>query len=319
MSQALAPLLSQHPIFQTLALPLLLALLGMAALRLWPGERWALCGAMLGLVGALAWMPGFEWPAQSRTAKLPWVVLAGLCLALLALAREVGGVRLIRSPLVTLVAVAVWVWAGLWLSGGQASPPLLLGAGLLGGAVLWLLARGHAGVVAPAAATIGLAVLAVAALGLAALAATGGSLLLAQLAGMLATTAMAGAGWSWLRPSARMAAAGGHWLWPLGLTWLSIAWTWVLAAPAPSAGYTRALQVALLALAFGVPVLMSSVSAAALEPRWKRLVLPGLVLPAAALLAAVAVALAWWAGVASMGGTPMPDTATDPNDPYLTP
>lgn len=305
--------MSQHPLFQTFVLPLLLALLGMAALRVWPGERWASCGAMLGLLGALAWLPGFEWPAHSRTLKLPWVVLAGLALALLASARDTAGAR----PLWTrLSAVLAWAGAGLWLAGGQASLPLLVGAGLMGGAVLWQLAGGRGDAAAPAAGGVGLAmltalaVLSAAALGLAALAATGGSLLLAQLAGMLASTAMALAGWAWLRPSAGMVAATGepwHWHWHLGLTWLSIAWAWVLAVPAPGST-TRALQVALLALAFLVPALLSRLPAAALAPRWR--------LPAAALLAALAVVLAWWAGTA---GTPMPDTAVDPNDPYLIP
>ncbi len=347
------PNLSQHPLFQTLVLPLLLALLGMAALRLWPGERWASLGATAGLLVALAWWPGFDWPAHSRAMKLPWVVLAGLGLALLATAREATGAR----PLSSLVlAVVAWVGAVLWLAGGQASPPLLAGAGLLGVAVLWPLAGGRGHAAAPAKAGSGLAVpaergalavlpelavlavLAVAALGLAALAATGGSLLLAQLAGMVATTAVAMAGWAWLRPSARMAKgmaegmaggtsagtaaamaapmalpmvvnAGGYRYWPLALAWLSIAWAWVLAEPA--AGSMRALQVALLALAFGVPALLSRGPAAALAPRWRPWVTP-----AAALLAALAVALAWWAGTAS---APMPDTALDPNDPYLIP
>jgi hypothetical protein len=336
--------LTQHPLFQTFALPLLLALLGMAALRAWPGERWTLFGALLGLLGAMAWMPGLDWPAVSRTSKLPWVVLAGLGLGLvltvLATAREASAAR----PMWTLlVAVAAWAGAGLWLADGQAGAPLLVGAGLLGGAVLWLLAGGRGPAAAPAGAavhrggggslvgmvgtvgtvsTVSTVVMAVAALGLTALAATGGSLLLAQLAGMLATTAVAAAGWTWLRPSARRAATTGepaaHWLWPLGLAWLSIAWTWVLAAPAAITGSTRALQVAVLALAFLVPSLLSRLPKAARAPRWHPFVVPAAAV-LAALAAALAMALTWWVG---MGGTPMLDTAndpTDPNDPYLTP
>jgi hypothetical protein len=370
--------LTQHPIFQTFVLPLLLALLAMAALRVWLGERWALCGAMVGLLGALAWFLGFEWPAVSRTQKLPWVVLAGLGLALLATARETGGARPLWAP---LAAVAAWGGVGLWLADGQASLPLLIGAGLLGGVVLWRLAGGRAADPAdPADATDGAgrpgpaeragtaamaamapgaamtrwgrggrggrgapgakwaewAALTAAALGLAALAATGGSLLLAQLAGMLASTAVAAAGWAWLRPAAPPAGAtGGHqnWLarpawpiwrtsrtwptWPLGLTWMSIAWTWVLAAPAVSS--TRALQVALLALIFLLPAALSRLRAKALTPRRRPFVVLVAVLVAVltvVLLAALAVVLAGWAGTASMQ---MPDTPVDPNDPYLTP
>ena len=320
------------PILQTIVLPLLLALLAMAALRVWPGERWAGFGAILGLLGALAWLPGFEWPAHSRTLKLPWVVLVGLGLALLATARGAAGARPTWTP---PAAVAVWVGAALWLADGQASTLLLVGAGLLGGAVLWQMAGGRGHSAAPAAAGaeagvgvgVGLEVLpaqaamAVAALGLAALAATGGSLLLAQLAGMLASCALAAVGWAWLRPSAPLTAGTGgyrhrhlprclyrhrQWHWPLGLAWLCIAWTWVLAAPAASS--TRALQVALLALAFLVPALFSRLPAAALAPRWR--------LPAAVLLAALMVVLAGWVGTA---GTPMPDTPVDLDDPYLTP
>ena len=286
----------------------------MVALRAWPGERWAGCGALLGLLGAMAWLPGFEWPAHSRTLKLPWVVMVGLALALLASARDTGRAR----PLWTLLSAAVvWAGAGLWLADGQASLPLLVGAGLMGGAVLWPLARGRGHAAAPAVPAVPaafesglvmLAVLAAAALGLAALAATGGSLLLAQLAGMLASTTLALTGWTWLRPSARwVAATGASWHWPLGLAWLSIAWAWVLAVPAPG-NTIRALQVALLALVFLLPALLSRLPAAALAPRWR--------LSAAALLAALAVVLAGWVGTA---GRPLPDTALDPNDPYLTP
>ena len=310
---------------------MLLALLGMAALRVWPGERWTVCGAMLGLLGALAWLPGFEWPAPSRTLKLPWVVMAGLGLALLATAREAGSAR----PVWTLLsAVAAWGGAVLWLAGGQANLPLLVGAWLLGAAVLGLMAGGQgraaSSATAAAAAAVAvaglagqaalagyavltpLAVLAVAAMGLAALAATGGSLLLAQLAGMLASTAVAMAGWVWLRPSARMAVARVG-CWPLVLAWLSIAFSWVLAAPAPG-GLLRALQVALLALAFLLPTLLSRWPAAALAPRWRPWAVALAVTLAAMLLAALAVGLGWWVGTA---GPPMPDTAIDPDDPYL--
>jgi hypothetical protein len=287
--------LSQHPLFQTFFLPLLLAVLGMAAMRLGPGERWAGLGAMLGLLGALAWFPGFDWPAHSRTQKLPWVVLAGIgvavLVAVLATVRDPDGAQ----PVWTLLAAqATWAGAVGWLASGQAGGPWLAGFALLGGAVLWRVVSGNSR--APRSANrLGLTVQAIAALGLAVLAATGGSLLLAQLAGMLACTAAALAGWVWLRPAALKAgAAAGQMIWPMALAWLSIAWAWVLAEPA--AGPLRALQVALLALTFVVPALLHR-------------------LAAALLLAALTVVLAWWVGTALI---PMPDTAPDSNDPYLT-
>ncbi|HSM21273.1 MAG TPA: hypothetical protein VK876_03575, partial [Rubrivivax sp.] len=93
-----------------------------------------------------------------------------------------------------------------------------------------------------------------------------------------------------------------------GLAWLSIAWSWVLAAPA--SGSTRAVRVAILALAFLAPAMMSRLRATARPSPWR----PWLAL----LLAAVPVvlALAWPGGIDK---APMPDTAADPDDPYLTP
>jgi hypothetical protein len=95
-----------------------------------------------------------------------------------------------------------------------------------------------------------------------------------------------------------------------GLAWLSIAWCWVLAAPAPASGIASAVRVAILTLAFLVPALLSQLRVPARATPW----LPW----AAVLLAAVPVILA----VAWPGGTdraPMPDSAADPDDPYLTP
>ena len=144
--------LLNHPAVQSLVLPPLMALLAIGVLRRVAGPRWAPLGAALGLLAALALLPGFDWPALSRVQKLPWAVLAA-----------------------TLVA-AVWL--------------RLLPA---------TVRHRMRGVVLAAALTVS-------ALGLAAVGGLGGSLLLAQLALMVAaTTAVLGL-WVWWRPASGLGA-----------------------------------------------------------------------------------------------------------------
>ncbi|MGE0430146.1 hypothetical protein [Hydrogenophaga sp.] len=137
-----------HPAVQSLVLPPLLAWLGVLLLRALAGARWAPLGAALGLLAALAALPGFDWPALSRVQKLPWLVLVATVLA--------------------------GAWLGL-------SPP---GSGH----------RRLRGVALAAGLTMAL-------LALAAAAALGGSLLLAQLAVMLAATTAVPGLWAWWRPA----------------------------------------------------------------------------------------------------------------------
>ena len=258
-----------HPAFQSLLLPCVLTLLAMAVLRAVGGARWAPLGAALGLLGALAWLPGFEWPAVSRVQKLPWIVLAGLALAAVAMALR----RNAHAPQ-------------------------------------------RAGAPAQPAAAASAAALTVAALGLAALAAGGGSLLLAQLALMLATcTAVLGA-WLWLRPAA-MPPLPLMPLMPLLLAWLALAWTWALSsalssalAPgsAAKAFSADAARLALIALALAVPPLLLRLRWVQARPRWTPLL--------AAVLAAlpVVVAVAWqFSAPAAQAPGPLDD------DPYYTP
>lgn len=295
--------LLHHPAFESLVLPLLLALLGIAVLRAGLGARHAAWGGLLGLLGALAWLPGFEWPAVTRTQKLPWIVLAGLGLAALDTVRG-GGYG--RPILAWLAALLIWVAAGLWLAGSAVDPLALAGAAVLGWAVLSLLAWGRSD--APAQGAVAAATLTLASLGLAGLAAMGGSLLLAQLALMLASTVAAVGCWVCLRPASGRVVSPALWL-CFALVWLSIAWCWVLAAPAPASGNARAIRVAVLVLVFLVPAVLLRLRVPARAEPW----LPW----AAVLLATVPVILV----VASPGGTdkaPMHDTAADPNDPYLT-
>lgn len=159
-----------HPAFQSLVLPLLLALAAGLLLRL-AGPRWTSLGAALGLVGALAVWPGFDWPASSRAQMLPWAALAGTLLAAMAVAGQWPGTR-----------------------------PLGQRRGRVSTAVLTL---------------VGFA--------LAAWAAFGGSLLLAQLALMLATVAAVLALWSWRSASVTPASLLPLWLTGIGLA-LCLAW-----------------------------------------------------------------------------------------------
>jgi len=133
-----------HPAFQSLVLPFVLAL-GISALMRPVGLRWAALGASLGLVMSMAFWPGFDWPAASRAQTLPWVALAGTLVAALAIALKAPCTRAMgrRNGLITAVLLTF------------------------------------------------------AALGLAAWGALGGSLLLAQLALMLATACGVAALWAW--------------------------------------------------------------------------------------------------------------------------
>ena len=258
-----------HPAFQSLLLPCVLALLAMAVLRAVCGARWAPLGAALGLLGALAWLPGFEWPAASRVAKLPWVVLAGLALAAAAMALQRGGHAARQA-------------------GAPVQPAQPAGAASAGA-------------------------LTVSALGLAALAGGGGSMLLAQLALMLATCSAVLGAWLWLRPAPAALPLA-----PLLLAWLALAWSWALssaiAAGAAStttlnaAAAADAARLALLALAFAAPPLLLRLRWAQARPRWTP--------PLAALLAAlpVIVAVVWQFSTPAAQAPGTPD-----DDPYYTP
>lgn len=136
--------LLHHPVFQSLLLPLLVSV---ALYGLWrvAGPRWHMLTPALALLLTLAFWPGFDWPAASRTQILPWLALGAF-----------------------LLAVPVWA---LRLPG---STPWAVGTGLWACALIVL-----------------------AGAGLAAWGALGGSLMLAQLAAMLATVGGAAAGPAW--------------------------------------------------------------------------------------------------------------------------
>ena len=131
-----------HPAFQSLVLPFVLAVAFSLLLRQL-GLRWALLGAALGLVLALAVWPGFDWPAASRAQVLPWVALCSTLLAALAIALKGPGARamarrngLIAAVLLTLLALGLAAWGALGGSLLLAQLAMML-ATACGVAVLW--------------------------------------------------------------------------------------------------------------------------------------------------------------------------------------
>lgn len=110
-----APDVLNHPAFQSVVLPLVLCVTGAAVLHRAAGPRWSLLGVVFGLLLALAWFPGFDWPATARAQKLPWITLAATAVTLLVpgLRRWAPGPRGVALPAAqTAMALALAVWAG---------------------------------------------------------------------------------------------------------------------------------------------------------------------------------------------------------------
>lgn len=131
-----------HPAFQSLVLPFVMAMAISLLLRRL-GLRWAVLGAALGMVLAMAVWPGFDWPAASRAQLLPWAALCGTLLAALAIALKVPGTRavarrngLIAAVLLTLIALGLAAWGALGGSLLLAQLAMML-ATACGVAVLW--------------------------------------------------------------------------------------------------------------------------------------------------------------------------------------
>ncbi|MDR6538074.1 hypothetical protein [Variovorax soli] len=121
-----------HPLFQSLALPLVVAFMVTGMLRgaLGPvqGRRWAGAGAALAIVGTAVWILGWRTPPGTLTERLPWVyavvALAGLGLEALHAGR--------RSEWLT----ASMLWALALASLATQALPLMIGLWALGTAVI---------------------------------------------------------------------------------------------------------------------------------------------------------------------------------------
>jgi hypothetical protein len=311
--------LFHHPAFQSVAMPLAMTLLAtlllMAAGRAERGAPWVALGGVVGLCFSLALLPGFEWPASSRALKLPWIVLAGGLLSATFLALNATQTR---RWLFWGLGVAIWAVASVWLSAGVAAWPMgafwaLAGAGVLAAQALprhrpVMASSLHSSAVQAGAVRVAsAAALAVASLGLAALAAMGGSLLLAQLALMLAVVSGVTGLWAWARPAANGLAA------PAGLLPLGLAWLVVAQSLAPN-GVTGAVRMGVLILAFAVPWLLGRTPWAARHPRW----MPWTVAAVAALPVLVAVGLLLMGGAGGVDG-PAGEAGDSDADPYYKP
>ena len=182
-----------HPLFQSLALPLLLSLAGTGLLRLGlgpvHGRRWASAGVGAAIVVGSAWILGWDmWPS-TLTEELPWIYMAAALLGL--------GLEAMRAtPRTTWLATcALWTL----VLGGLSDQPLAVQAvtWLVGVAVIAaVLGQSEESAHAPAS-------LVVAGLGLAAVALINGSALLFELSLSIAAAVAGCALWVW--PKARIA------------------------------------------------------------------------------------------------------------------
>ena len=328
-----------HPVVQSLVLPVVLTLLAIALLprvtgRAADGGSGAF-GPALALLVAFTQLPGIDWPARAAAQKLPWIVGAALLLgvAVHALQRRAAAGGRAGAPAWAATS-ALWAAASIWLvpampstrtlawfaavaigaarlaalvwPGGRAAAPAArrVAPSLLGASTA---PAGGAACAALPAGGAACAALGVAAGALALLGATGGSMLLGQLAGMVASVTGVAAAWALWRPAWPVPAAA---LTPLGVALLSVA----LAL----AGRVAWLPLALLALAAAAPLLVARWRGAARRPR-VAIVASGLLaaLPAAAALPVALTGAP--AGTVGVGAGADDRPAAPSDDPYYAP
>ncbi|MDM0111229.1 hypothetical protein QTI66_03665 [Variovorax sp. J22R133] len=280
-----------HPLFQSLALPLGLALAAVGFLRnaLGPerGPRWAASGLALALVVTVSWTLGWRWPPGAFTEKLPWLYAAA---SIIGVGLEAWGANR-RSQ--WLVASLAWTVALLAL--GPASLLLKLASWLAGMTVICAVLNE-----APQRADAA-AVLVVASLGLAALAMMSGSALLFEL--NLALGAAVGGVALWLWPVTRIVFGPGGAVTAV-LVWLALAQGTALLTPV----HPGALLLLVAAFAAGPFVRAVSGGGEGRRP-W----VTTLIVAAVAALWVVAALL-----FAQFGGTGAAPTSTT-DDPYYKP
>jgi len=289
-----------HPLFQSLALPLVVAFTVTGMLRGAPGpvqgRRWAAAGGALAIVGAAVWILGWRLPPGTLTERLPWiyaiVALAGVGLEALRAGR--------RSEWLT----ASILWALALASLATQPLPLMIGLWVLGTAVIRAVLREHA------ARANAAAILVVASLGLAAVAMACGSALLFELSLALAAAVAGCALWLW--PFVRVAFGAA------GALVSTLAWLALMLATALLTE-VRPLTLLLLAGAFtagplvhwGRRRLQRQRPASAPGASARTWVEPLIVAAVAAIWVAAALALAQWGGA----GAP----AATMDDPYYKP
>jgi hypothetical protein len=182
-----------HPLFQSLALPLVLSFAAAGLLRggLGPahGRRWASAGVGIAIVAGSVWVLGWDmWPG-TLTEELPWIYAAGALLGL--------GLEAMRAGRRTTWLAACVLWT-LVLGGlSDQSLPVQAATWLVGAAVM------AAVLGQPPESAHASASLVVAGLGLAAVALISGSALLFELSLSIAAAVAGCALWLW--PTARIA------------------------------------------------------------------------------------------------------------------
>lgn len=283
-----------HPLFQSLALPLVLAFAATGLLRalLGPGAgaRWAAAGLALALIASASWTLGWRLPPGTLTEKLPWVfavaALAGL------------GLQAVRADRRAQWLAAGLLWAIVIVALGGRQPLLLrvlswlVGMGVIGAVLSELPSRADAA-----------AMLEVASFGLAALAMMSGSALLFELSLALGMAVAGMALWLWPVPRIAFGASGAI---VALLAWLALAHgTAALTTVRPGA-------LLLLAGAFSSCALLRGVRRRLRRGEGRPWAESLLVAAVAALWVAAALALAHWGGPPRAGGATM-------DDPYYTP
>jgi hypothetical protein len=262
------PAALHHPLFESVALPLLVSLAGVAVLRLTSAPARAGAAVGLSVMAATIWLMGWPTRPHGVMQKLPWIFAVAWLLGVALDARQS------RRFLQWLVLAAGWGVASWWLGGSALAVTafVLAGAAVIG-CLLW----------SPPERADGVSGAVVASLGLAAVCFAAGSLALFQLATLLAAALAGAALWLWPKARMRFGAAA---VAVAAITWLALAQAaLLLIAVQPPA-------LVVLGLAFLAAPLVSL-----LWRRGSRLAAPIAVAAVSALLAAGALALQAGAGV----------------------
>jgi len=283
-----------HPLFQSLALPLVLAFAVTGVLRalLGPGTgaRWAALGVPVALLVCVSWVLGWRLPPGGLTEKLPWVYAAA---ALLGVVLEA-----LRADRRAQWLAAGILWAVVIVALGQ--QPLLprIGSWLVGMAVI-----GAVVYELPTRADTS-AMLVVAGVGLAVVAMMSHSALLFELSLGLAAAVAGAALWLW--PMSRISFGSGGVLAAV-LAWLSLAQaTALLTSVRPGA-------ILLLSAAFCACALLRVLRHRLHRGEGRAWAETLAVAAVAALWVAAALAIAQWAGPSRSGAGKAAE------DPYYTP
>ena len=282
-----------HPLFQSLALPLVLAFVATGVLRalLGPGAgaRWAALGVPLALLVTVGWVLGWRLAPGGLTEKLPWVYLAATVLgAVLEALRADRRAHWLAAGLlwaVVLVALGQQPWlprVGSWL----------VGMAVIGAVLYEVPSRADA-----------VAMLVVAGVGLALVSMMSGSALLFELSLGLAAAVAGAALWLWPVPRISFGAGG---LLAAVMAWLSLAQgTALLTSVRPGA-------VLLLAASFSACAFVRVLRHRLRRGEGRAWVEALVVAAVVALWVAAALAIAHWAG-------PQRARGGAPDSPYYTP